>query len=278
MPGKAQYYVPLVTTEAGSCLTCANWQEVGVDVIACNLDELLLKPGAVLLQKIDNLAHYLGWTGRVIVNASRLRANKEGIFTLVSPYDGARIKLNYAELFEIVNRIKPDVFIVPVNTINDAPYLWETVHSTIKVFIPANDLVNHPCPKSHGVYIHCAEEKLNHHVLEHVSRWTHLSCYVSGYFHGNELGQLRAQGVEYIETNAPALAGLEGKAYCGKEIMDLRDASYELDFDRLDSLCSCPTCSAQLTRAYLHHLYLNTPLLAQRFLIQHNAFAAQGLA
>jgi queuine tRNA-ribosyltransferase len=47
---------------------------------------------------------------------------------------------------------------------------------------------------------------------------------------------------------------------------------YREDFRPLDSQCQCPTCLQKCTRAYLHHLFVHTPLLCQRFLIQHNAY------
>jgi queuine tRNA-ribosyltransferase len=41
-------------------------------------------------------------------------------------------------------------------------------------------------------------------------------------------------------------------------------------FMGLDGMCSCPTCLAGFTWAYLHHLLASTPGLCQRLLIQHN--------
>ncbi|KTD43710.1 queuine tRNA-ribosyltransferase [Legionella quateirensis] len=275
MSGKVQQYVPVVTTEAGSCLTSANWHEVNVKTVACYLDDLLLKPGADLLKKIDNLAAYLGWPGTVILNASRLLANKEGIFTLISPFDGARIKFNYSELFELVNNLKPDVFLVPKNAINDAPELWETLDNSIIPYIPINDLVNQACHKPHGVYFNFVDEHTNQSVTEYLSRWSHLPSYMSGKIPLNLIHSLRDLGVEYIESDEPALSAFQGTVYSGSDTVDLIDSSTELQFDVIDPDCDCPTCSQQLTKAYLHHLYLHTPLLCQRFLIQHNVFQAQ---
>ena len=52
-----------------------------------------------------------------------------------------------------------------------------------------------------------------------------------------------------------------------------------MQFETIDPECTCPTCSQQFTKAYLHHLLQQTPLLCHRLLIQHNVFwmAKEGL-
>jgi len=47
-----QNFIPKATSEAGLCLTAANWQEVGINLITYYLDSLLIKPGYDLLQNI----------------------------------------------------------------------------------------------------------------------------------------------------------------------------------------------------------------------------------
>ncbi|KTD31710.1 queuine tRNA-ribosyltransferase [Legionella moravica] len=274
MSGKVNHYVPVVTTEAGSCLTSANWQQAKATAVACYLDDLLLKPGVNLLKKIDGLAGYLGWPSTVILNASRLSANKEGVFVLVSPFDGARIKINYAELFELVNALKPDVFLMPEHALNDAPDLWETLNDSILPFIPVTDLINQGCQKRHGVYFKYEQED-HQSLTQSMSKWSHLPRYLCGTLDLNLIHNLCDAGIDYIESDEPAHAAYQGRVYSGAETVDLTNSSTELQFDVIDPDCQCPTCSQRLTKAYLHHLYLHTPLLCQRFLIQHNVFQAQ---
>ena len=72
---------------------------------------------------------------------------------------------------------------------------------------------------------------------------------------------------------------LSNEAYTGHFIADgkifsiLSDA-YVLDFKILDDSCGCESCEQEFTRAYLHHLFQHTPMLAQRYLMMHNMFVA----
>lgn len=71
-------------------------------------------------------------------------------------------------------------------------------------------------------------------------------------------------------TNAPAADAVKGLVYVGKSIIDLHDIAEERPFNVIDDVCPCPTCQANLTTKYLDYLLTSTPLLAQRYLIQHN--------
>ena len=82
--------------------------------------------------------------------------------------------------------------------------------------------------------------------------------------------ELRRLGVEYVSSNVPASDACNGRIYSDDGLIVLKDDAYRMDFNTIDKTCSCPTCDQQLTRAYLHHLFDHTPLLCQRFLIQHN--------
>lgn len=72
---------------------------------------------------------------------------------------------------------------------------------------------------------------------------------------------------------------LSNKAYTGYFIADgkmfsiLSDA-YVMDFQILEASCGCESCEQGFTRAYLHHLFQHTPMLAQRYLMMHNMFVA----
>lgn len=82
-------------------------------------------------------------------------------------------------------------------------------------------------------------------------------------------------GVEYIESCEPAQLGLNGTVYTTEGIIDLKDERFAQQFETINSRCSCCTCAASFTKAYLHHLFLHTPLLCQRLLIQHNGYHVQ---
>lgn len=97
---------------------------------------------------------------------------------------------------------------------------------------------------------------------------------------------------EYVAYHAPLPLGLQAlpthlwfgdclsdKAYHGYFIAQahfhsILDASFEMDFQILDVHCQCESCQQGFTRAYLHHLFQHTPMLAQRYLMMHNMFVA----
>lgn len=76
-------------------------------------------------------------------------------------------------------------------------------------------------------------------------------------------------------SDKPAKDGYHGIFYTEQASFDIQAAQFERDMNLLDSHCSCETCSQGFTRAYFHHLFTHTPLLAQRMLIAHNVFYAQ---
>lgn len=266
-----QNFLPVLTSEAGLCLTTANWQEAKVTAVSYSLESLLYKPGQDVLKKITDLSHYLVWPEVIVLNAASLVANKEGIYTLKSPYDGSRIKFTSEELFHLIQHLKPDAVVLPQNIMQDFAQIWDNWNDVIVPFIHVNDLKKHVVAKSHGVYFNVVHE-LDWEQLNH---WSHVPRYVMGCFDSGLIWRLYDKGIEFIETNEPAQAALEGKVYSRAGDVDLMDAKTQMQFELIDSDCVCPTCSQQFTRAYLHHLLQHTPLLCQRFLIQHNVFYVQ---
>lgn len=262
-------FIPILTTDAGSCLTAANWQEVNSEIVACYLDSLLLKPGFDLLNKIPDFARYMGWTGSFVLNASNLTATKEGIFKLKSPYDGSKIELTYSELFEIIWKLKPNAVLVPKNSIRDLPEIWD---ESITLFIAEEDLLMQEFLKPHGVYFNVNSLTLTNTDFEQFNKWFHLPRYISGTLDIDLINSLHTAGIEFIESDEPASSGMKGHVYSKAGIVDLTDKKNEMQFELIDLDCVCPTCSQKFTKAYLHHLYLHTPLLCQRLLIQHNVY------
>jgi queuine tRNA-ribosyltransferase len=272
MQHAVQTFIPMMTSEAGLCLTAANWQEVNIASIAFRLDSLLLKPGYELLKKIPDLAQYMGWTGAIILNATQLLANKEGIFTLTSPYDGSKLKLTYAQLVELILYIKPDAVILPHKIMQAFPQIWDEWNESITPFIVVDDLLKQELHRPHGVYFQWDKTLSRDTFLEQLKRWGHLPRYVTGHLSLEFMAHLKNEGIEFLESNEPAEAGMQGKVFSQKGIVDLTQDMVAMQFEGIDKECTCPTCSQQFTKAYLHHLFIHTPLLCQRFLIQHNVY------
>lgn len=266
-----QNFIPVLTSEAGACLTTANWHEAKVMAASYSLESLLYKPGQDALKKISDISHYLVWPGVIVLNAASLVANKEGIFTLKSPYDGSRIKFTVGELLHLIQHLKPNAVILPQNIMQDFPQIWDNWNDAIVPFMHVNDLKKHEVIKPHGVYFNV----LNEVDWEQLSRWSHVPRYIMGRFDSELIWRLRDQGIGFIETDEPAQAAMQGKVYSRAGDVDLTDSKTQMQFELIDADCACPTCSQRFTRAYLHHLLQHTPLLCQRFLIQHNVFYVQ---
>lgn len=74
-------------------------------------------------------------------------------------------------------------------------------------------------------------------------------------------------------SQKPMIDAMSGLIYSKERIYSILSETMTQSFEVLSAECECPTCSQGLTRAYLHHLYQQTPLLAYRYLIQHNVFS-----
>jgi queuine tRNA-ribosyltransferase len=265
-------WIPVLTSEAGLSLTTENWQEIQVNTASYYLDALLLKPGLSVLKTIPDLASYVNWSGPIILNASLLKGNKEGIITLVSPFDGSKIRLAYPQVIDLINHLKPAIAILPPEILKDYPQIWDNWNKDIMPYISGNHLLEDKLPLSYGVYF-TLDDSLN--IKKHLENYQHVSRYAQGSLSRELISELSQMGVHYLESNEPARLGLDGLVYCAEGIIDLKEEQHALQFEQIDSQCDCCTCSAQLTKAYLHHLFLHTPLLCQRFLIQHNGHYVQ---
>lgn len=267
-----QSFIPVLTSEAGLCLTTENWQEVNVTAASYSLESLLYKPGKDILKKIKDITQYLVWPGVIVLNAISLAANKEGFFVLKSPYDGSKITFTFFDLLELIQHLKPNAVILPKNIIHDCPQFWGHWHDSIFPFFHVDDVEKQSTDQSHGVYFNADVSKLS---WEQLDQWSCVPRYVIGHFEPKLIQNLRDKGIEFIETDEPAKAAMQGKVYSWPGNVDLMDAKTQMQFETIDAECTCPTCAQQFTRAYLHHLLQHTPLLCQRFLIQHNVFYVQ---
>lgn len=72
-----------------------------------------------------------------------------------------------------------------------------------------------------------------------------------------------------IELNTPLRLALKGIVYSDKGEVPITDKQYAQSQSPLKEICSCDTCLIY-TQSYLHHLYLNTPVLAIKLLAKHN--------
>jgi len=266
---QSTHFIPILTTNAGRCLTAANWQDVGINIAAFNLSELLMKPGFELLSTIPDLASYVGWQGDVVLNATMPKIDKDGGYTIRSEYDGSRRRYTLDEIIALITQLKPQLLLLP-DGIQDA---WQTLPYSIFPFFAVNDLPVQ-ADRPYGVYFFYDATMSLTTFIEQTQKYEGIPRYVSGELSPPVMKELARYGIQYLSSDNPARDALQGIVYCQNGIISLKDDAFRLDFNVIDASCQCPTCTQKLTRAYLHHLLEHTPLLCQRFLIQHNTDCA----
>ncbi|KTC64940.1 queuine tRNA-ribosyltransferase (plasmid) [Legionella adelaidensis] len=260
--------IPIITSKEGASLTFANWLEAGVEKVACYLSDLLIKPGIQLLKERP-LKQYISWPGEIALNLDGLKANDEGVIKIRSPYDGSIISTTTSEILALVISLKPEKVIIPERFCNKMNDFLEQIPKEIFVYVSEKCLpIN--SKKTYGIYLRYQHQDFTE-FLEVIKSYRDYSCYVSGDFDFYALERLKEKKVS-IETDFLAKEGVQGFVISQGNLVDLKDEAYSLDFEKIDNACQCPSCNLNFTKAYLHHLYFNTPLLCHRLLIQHNAW------
>lgn len=258
---KTRQFIPLLSSEAGSCLTMDNWEAVGVTRVSYRLDDLLMKPGLAVLQSMGDIHYYLAWTNEIVINASFLSMTSTGDYIIRSHYDGSLTRLSLEELVALIGTLNADVVLLPPGSANVYQQYWQGLSSTSQLYFYER-IAGHPYQ-----YVNI-EPHATFPLSADVSDGREI--YLQGDVTVSQLAQLSHQKKYWLESNKPANDAIEGILYSEGCSFQLLDDRYHNDHKVIDKHCSCPTCSQQLTRAYLHHLLQQTPLLAQRYLIQHN--------
>lgn len=260
-----RHFIPVLTTEAGRCLTTENWEEVGVKMASYDLTSLLMKPGFDGLTALPNLATYVGWQGSIVLNATMPAMDNERGYTIRSEYDGSRQRYTADDILLLIEQLKPQFVLLP----EGMQHGWHTLSTSIMPFFAATDLPSET-DRAYGLYFIYNTATPFSSLIEEIKRHGCVPCCVVGEFSVAMMDELRSIGVQYIASNKPSRDACEGDVYHQEGMISLKDEAYRMDFRLIDDQCRCPTCEQKLTRAYLHHLLAHTPLLCQRFLIQHN--------
>jgi queuine tRNA-ribosyltransferase len=263
---RLNHYIPLLTTEAGSCLTLANWQEVGITTVAYQLASLLLKPGERLLTSLPTLRSYCRWPGRIVLDARLKPANPHGVYSIRSPYDGGVVQINKKELFTLIGQLEPDLVLLPDDF---DVYLLSTLPKSILPLTQGAFF-----SKAHANCYWEAEEDARNAILQQPEKFHSGFIFFVGEFNPDWAPMFKKCSI-LVETDKPAKLALAGQIYTDQGILNIHSKEMREQHGVIASDCGCPTCQQQFTRAYLHHLITQTPLLCQRFLIQHNSYYFQ---
>ena len=268
--------IPVLTTEAGSCVTVANWQEVGIKSASYHLTSLLMKPGYGLLQALPDLKSFTGWNGNLVLNASFSQAiAKNDTYALRSIYDGSRIQISIQEILALIAQLQPEVVILPQGVAPHLDAVWRLLPQSILPFFPVTDLPEEE-GRPFGVYLPYDEAVMSPDSLfKQIDQYSHLPIYVAGNMGLALMIDLNNLDINYLESDFPALNAISGKVYRDEELISLTDSTFSNLFQPIDANCQCLTCQQEFTCAYLHHLFEQTPLLCRRFLIQHNLYYCQ---
>lgn len=79
-----------------------------------------------------------------------------------------------------------------------------------------------------------------------------------------------ACGVDLVDSDLASREASMGNAMVDSQVLHLDRDHFAFDRHRLLDQCSCATCQAGVSRAYLHHLLQENADLAKRLLLVHN--------
>lgn len=254
-------FTPVVTTTAGNCLSMSNWKSAGAGQLSFYLDELLMKPGLAFFKDNSlNLRSYCGWLGELVLNLGSLRIQNRRC-QIRSRYDGQLISIELPELAALILRLNPDFLVLPI-VADSLDILWRDLPASIKVISNSS-----PCPVF-GLRPYSPGECFNS--FYSMAQDSQQPLYLIGQFSWEQFQRLAGLPLHVVESDQPAADALSGMVYMRMEVLNLQDEIWRMDHQPIDEQCSCSACQQGLTRAYFHHLLQHTPLLCQRFLIEHN--------
>jgi len=268
-------FVPCLTSSAGSALVQADWQALGVQTVSCHLEALLVKPGPVVLHQISALRDYINWSGRLVLNAATLKCDASGFYQVRSEFDGRVIRMDLEDLLALIAHLSPTDVVLPSGTLASA---LEQLPESIQLIVLIDDLQQFPqsmlnTQRVTGVslpWTFCLNETNVSQLLALKATYPQWCFLATGEPSLAEIRRLKTLRIDWFESNAPANDACNGLVYSADGMCSITDLEKAMVFSALDNGCSCPTCLAGFTWAYLHHLYANTTGLCQRLLIQHN--------
>jgi queuine tRNA-ribosyltransferase len=265
-----QGWLPILTSLAGNTLTESNWSSALVDAACFRLDALLMKPGMAFLKQLQSFKRFSGWTRTWVLNASLLKVREQDRYEVRSIYDGRLCQYSSLDVLEIIRNLKPHGVVLPQGLWISHQKACEALQELLTIYVPATDLQQKQEYHGHGVYVDFASMGSEAFFLSSRDAYRSHRFYIAGMIDLTEMQKFLSLGDVIIESDLPAQQAILGQVYSQKGIVNLKEPDMALSFAPIDADCSCPTCKQKFTRSYFHHLLEHTPLLCQRFLIQHN--------
>lgn len=261
---KNNFILPVCSSESDWCLTSENIYDTGVSAIACNLSSMLIRPGIESLYNIKNFKKYMSWNKTLVINASLDKLNSNNEYVLISKYNGRKYAFSQIEILDLLLTLSPDVLLFPKDLsfmINDEQL------ANFKLTKCFFDLEARK--ESYGVYL---EINTKDNLAEIINYSPELPKYLYGDISLDDMRRLLDYNNIYFASSKPCTDGYNGLVYSNGGYIDITEENNRFNFALIDGNCKCFTCREDLTIAYLHHLFKNTPLLCQRLLISHNVF------
>ncbi|MBF0620744.1 MAG: tRNA guanosine(34) transglycosylase Tgt [Magnetococcales bacterium] len=97
----------------------------------------------------------------------------------------------------------------------------------------------------------------------------HKPRYLMGVGKPEDLVMAVSEGIDMFDCVMPTRNARNGQLFTHTGPVNIKQARYRDDENRLDSECSCETCQ-NYSRAYLHHLFRQREILGLRLMTLHN--------
>jgi queuine tRNA-ribosyltransferase len=77
-------------------------------------------------------------------------------------------------------------------------------------------------------------------------------------------------GIDMFDCVLPTRNARNGQLFTADGVLVIRNAAHKESREPIDPECTCPTCRAGFSRAYLRHLFVARELLYHRLASVHN--------
>ena len=101
--------------------------------------------------------------------------------------------------------------------------------------------------------------------------------YLMGVGTPEDLVRAIGEGVDLFDCVMPTRNARNGQAFVRTGKVIIKHAAHRSDQSPIEEGCTCPTCAAGYSRAYLRHLFLSHEILAHRLITEHNLHFYQEL-